>query len=77
MNAKWKNDRKDVTDVINAIYLKCIDCSCWAVKPVEECFDDLCPLYPYRLDGDISRTKTAILIEARGNKVKKCQQNRG
>ena len=49
--SRFDNDRDEVKAVINAIRLKCLDCSCWQQDEVEKCWDNICPLYPFRMEG--------------------------
>lgn len=65
MNTLFINDRDAVKSRINAISAKCMDCSNWQKTEVELCTSEDCPLYPYRLDGDIKRTRPSPAIKDR------------
>lgn len=62
---RWSNDRQEVLDLVNAVALKCRDCSCWSLNEVAKCFDTDCPLYPYRNDGVVTNAKLSDLMERR------------
>ena len=40
---------KENTNVLRAIRLKCLDCSCFQLGEVRDCLITTCPLYPFRL----------------------------
>ena len=40
---------KENTNVLRAIRLKCLDCSCFQLGEVRDCPVTTCPLYPFRL----------------------------
>jgi hypothetical protein len=77
MNAKWKNDRDDVQNLVQAITDKCIECSCFQLSEVEQCFDTDCPLYPYRVDGRTGKARITFLQAKRNLPPKNANEIEG
>ena len=52
---KIKSQTKQIEDLKEAIYLKCLDCCCWQVSEPMKCPADDCTLYPFRPKTKIGR----------------------
>ena len=51
---------KENTNVLRAIRLKCLDCSCFQLGEVRDCPVTTCPLYPFRLGENPYRRKREL-----------------
>lgn len=60
---RWKNDRQQVQDLVEAVRQMCLYCSCYSSDEVENCWSNECPLYPYRLDSTSRRRVNSPVAE--------------
>ena len=65
---EFEQEVKENTNVLRAIRLKCLDCSCFQLGEVRDCPVTTCPLYPFRLGKNPFRKKE--LSEEKRNELR-------
>ena len=70
INTKEEFDQEvsENTNVLRAIRLKCLDCSCFQLGEVRDCIVTTCPLFPFRLGKNPFRKKE--LTEEKRNELR-------